>query len=257
MKCHSLRDPIVERARGGELGAGTLAAVDSHVEHCQSCAAFMSRERQLSQGLRALAATTAAVGSSDAVERRVLEIFAERQAVEQPDRSLSASGRSWTHWLRVAAALMVIAVSVVAWRMMRSRAATDAPGRPTTVVADLPTPDAAQVPGSVRTSAPVGSTPGVAAVDLAGRHRTARRQVRAPAPPIVGPVGFVELPGAGGLPEFESGQIIRLEIPLTSLPTYGIEILPDAHGTPVEADLLVGQDGQARAIRLVQAGAGD
>ena len=68
---------------------------------------------------------------------------------------------------------------------------------------------------------------------------------------VVRPVGFVTLPGAAGLPDFESGQIIRMEIPLASLPTYGIEILPDAQGTPVAADLLVGQDGQARAIRLV------
>ena len=59
------------------------------------------------------------------------------------------------------------------------------------------------------------------------------------------------LPGAAGLPDFESGQIIRMEIPLTSLPTYGIEFCPNRKETPVAADLLVGQDGQARAIRLV------
>jgi hypothetical protein len=251
MKSHSLRDAIVERARGGELGAGTLAAVDSHVEHCQPCAALMSRERQLSQGLRALAATTAAVGSSDAVQQRVLEIFAERQDAGRPGGSLSASGRERTHWLRVAAALMVIAVSVAGWRMVRSGpATTDAPGPRTTVVADRPTSEPAQVPGAVRASAPEGSSAGVAGF-RARRPRTARRPVRAVAPPVVRPVGFVELPGAVGLPDFESGQIIRLEIPLTLLSTYGIEILPDAQETPVEADLLVGQDGQARAIRLV------
>jgi hypothetical protein len=44
-----------------------------------------------------------------------------------------------------------------------------------------------------------------------------------------------------------------MQIPLTSLPAYGIEIAPDAKGTAVEADLLVGQDGQPRAIRLVVA----
>ena len=87
------------------------------------------------------------------------------------------------------------------------------------------------------------------------RPRAARsRNVRAA--PVVRATGFVSIPGADGLPDFESGEIVRVEIPLTSLPTYGIEILPDARGTPVAADLLVGQDGQARAIRLVHAGAG-
>jgi hypothetical protein len=63
----------------------------------------------------------------------------------------------------------------------------------------------------------------------------------------------VTLPSAVGLPEFESGQIFRMQIPLTSLSAYGIEITPDTRGTAVEADLLVGQDGQPRAIRLVAA----
>ena len=60
MKCHSLRDAIVELARGRDAGPGTRAAVESHVEHCAACAALMARERQLSQGLRALAAATSA-----------------------------------------------------------------------------------------------------------------------------------------------------------------------------------------------------
>jgi len=61
----------------------------------------------------------------------------------------------------------------------------------------------------------------------------------------------VAIPTAAGLPDFESGEIVRTRIPVSSLPLYGVEITPDAPGTPVEADLLVGQDGQARAIRLV------
>ncbi len=35
MKCHTLRDAIVELARDGTAGPGTRAAVDSHVEHCR------------------------------------------------------------------------------------------------------------------------------------------------------------------------------------------------------------------------------
>jgi hypothetical protein len=67
----------------------------------------------------------------------------------------------------------------------------------------------------------------------------------------VRPTGFVPLPGAAGLPPFESGTIERVELTLASLPAYGVAIAPDAVGNPVAADILVGQDGQARAIRLV------
>jgi hypothetical protein len=62
----------------------------------------------------------------------------------------------------------------------------------------------------------------------------------------------VQLPAAAGLPAFESGQIVRVEIPVTSLPMYGVDILPDAVNRPVRADLLVGQDGLPRAIRLIR-----
>jgi len=250
MKCHSLRDAIVEWARGGDLGPGTLAAVESHVEHCRSCAALIARERQLSQGLRALAATTAADGSSDAVGRRLLVIFAERQGAGQPAaiRNVNPSGR--VPWLRLAAALMLVAGSVAAWRIVRDGRGPDARVPPNAAQAGAPTTEPAVTPGASIASATDVHGP-IGAAGNGGRARGAGRRVRAVPPPFERPVGFVELPGAVGLPDFESGQIIRMEIPLASLPTYGIEILPDAQGAPVEADLLVGQDGQARAIRLV------
>jgi hypothetical protein len=66
-------------------------------------------------------------------------------------------------------------------------------------------------------------------------------------------VSFLPLPEAAGLPPLESGRIVRVQVPVASLPAFGLEITPDAARTPVEADVLVGQDGQPRAIRLVSA----
>jgi hypothetical protein len=62
----------------------------------------------------------------------------------------------------------------------------------------------------------------------------------------------VELPAAARLPRFESGVIVRVELDVTSLPAYGFPIMPDSTRRPVAADVLVGQDGQPRAIRLVR-----
>jgi hypothetical protein len=65
------------------------------------------------------------------------------------------------------------------------------------------------------------------------------------------PSEFVELPWTAGLPAFESGEIVRMELPVASLPAYGIDISPGTGNSPVQADILIGQDGFARAIRLV------
>jgi anti-sigma factor RsiW len=60
---------------------------------------------------------------------------------------------------------------------------------------------------------------------------------------------FVVLPGAEALPRLESGRVIRIEITESELTAVG---LWPAHAGAVQADVLVGQDGLARAVRLVQ-----
>ena len=78
------------------------------------------------------------------------------------------------------------------------------------------------------------------------------RALRPPAPvPAAARLNeFVPLPGAFALPDFESGRIVRMEVPLTGLPAFGIDLVPDAAPAAVEADFLIGQDGLPRAIRL-------
>jgi hypothetical protein len=244
MKCHSLRDAIVELARGREAGPGTVAAIDSHVEHCAACAALMARERQLSQGLRALAAATAADGPPDGLGRRLLEIFAERQSAPRRTEVQRA-----TAWRRAAAAVLLTGAAAAWWWSARGEPAAESLMNTHAVRADAPKPEPAPAPNVGLTDDSQRTTP----VAAGGQRPRAVRRRTVPTSSVVRPVGFVALPGAAGLPDFESGQIIRMEIPLTSLPTYGIDILPDAQGSPVKADLLVGQDGQARAIRLVTA----
>jgi len=64
---------------------------------------------------------------------------------------------------------------------------------------------------------------------------------------------FITLPGAAGLPELESGSVVRIAVPVGALPEYGLDIVQGGSKTTVDADVLVGQDGLARAIRLVTA----
>ena len=63
--------------------------------------------------------------------------------------------------------------------------------------------------------------------------------------------GFLEIPAAAYLPPMESGSIVRVELPLSALPSYGIPIVPEMATDSVDADLLVAQDGLTRGIRIV------
>jgi hypothetical protein len=61
---------------------------------------------------------------------------------------------------------------------------------------------------------------------------------------------FVVVPGAANLPSMESGSLVRVDLPVSVLPSLGV--IPPAGGTAtVKADLVVGQDGLTRAVRLV------
>ena len=74
---------------------------------------------------------------------------------------------------------------------------------------------------------------------------------RSSAPPTsIEPAGFVALPDAERLPLMESANIVRVSLPVAALPAYGVAVA-DWKTESVEAELLVAQDGQARAIRLV------
>jgi hypothetical protein len=103
--------------------------------------------------------------------------------------------------------------------------------------------------------------------DAAGTERPAvpSRVARGPAQGAARPAApateddalqFVALPTAIGLPALESGRIVRVELQTAMLPAYGLDVMPDQPGSIVEADVLVGQDGQPRAIRFVSLDSG-
>ena len=64
------------------------------------------------------------------------------------------------------------------------------------------------------------------------------------------PGEFVMVPGATALPEIESGSLVRIDLPVSVLPALGV-MPPSGAVARVKADLILGQDGLPRAVRLV------
>ena len=180
-----------------------------------------------------------APASATRIERELLSAFAAHRAAV----GTAPSGRRpgvWRSWMAAAAALIAVAASIEVWRFQAGvtvNSVTKTPSRQ----APPALPGSPLVSPAVVAVSPPSMPPRGVASARATRER--RR--------IVKPAGFVALPGAANLPQFESGTIVRVELAVASLPAYGVDISPAANDQPVEADVLVGQDGQPRAIRLV------
>jgi hypothetical protein len=193
-------------------------------------------------------ADRAEVMSPEAVahmERQLLEAFSQHHHLAGPVR------RHRARWMGIAAALAIAAGAGATWRSLHV-----IPGPPQVVTEAPPTASKA-----VENIASAGA-PGVAAATAASqtssvgggiRPKSSRPVVRSGRrdAPAVKPAAFIALPAAASLPRFESGSIVRMDVELSSLVALGVDISAAGGRSPVQADLLVGQDGEPRAIRVV------
>jgi hypothetical protein len=211
MTCQSHRQALLELARG--VADVGAGEAEAHVRACASCAAYLRRQRDLTAAVQALSADARNWTASSGVEKRLADAFATEQAV----RPASTGHRvpDWRHALSTAAAVVIFMLAAAWWSNP-----TIAPG-----------------------------------VQLAPHSEPAGDAAR-PQPPghgleQVAAIEFVMIPAAAGLPPLESARIIRMEVPVSALPDYGLQVVSDGRRAAVEADLLVGQDGLARGIRLL------
>ena len=63
--------------------------------------------------------------------------------------------------------------------------------------------------------------------------------------------GFLLLPGAAQLTPTEDMNVLHVELPRSAMMQVGYEVNPDRADETVQADVMVGSDGLARAVRFV------
>src|SRR5579863_7801269 len=63
---------------------------------------------------------------------------------------------------------------------------------------------------------------------------------------------FYPLPEAEALPAVENAIVVRVQLPVSSLQLMGVPVGEERADDSVQADLLLGQDGLARGVRLVE-----
>jgi hypothetical protein len=213
MNCEDFEDRVVDLARGEELGEAERAEALAHAEECLRCAARLDDERAVTSGLRAFAARTAGAEAPPRVEGALLRALRGQESGEGGAAMAPTSASRAVELLLLAAAAAILAAIVVV------------PPR----VASLP-----------ELTAPVAGSPTTGAGGEAAAVAAADENAE-----------FVALSYGEDLHELDSMQVVSVELPRTALTALGWPAADSAQTESVKAEVIVGYDGVARAIRFV------
>jgi hypothetical protein len=221
MSCHRIEPHIVDLARG--VTSDRDARLARHVLGCPICAGRLEQERAMSAALRRLARDLKEPADDPQREQTLLAMF------DQVRSRPRAHAPIWT-WL--AAAGLAFA-AVLTWHLAGAPGARRIGTPPIALVAPETQHREAPDPASLVIGAEnLTSRPATPVRSGGAQHADFHRDEASDS------TEFVAWPGATAWPPFESGELIRIDIPTE----VGV----------VQAEVLVGQDGFARAIRLVQ-----
>ncbi len=249
MTCDEFELIILALARNQLMDAGAHEAGLVHAKSCGRCAARLTAERFLIEGVRAAAAEIATDQAPAHVEVALLAAFQQQvSAAASPSVVLlPIKTNSWSFWRTAAvAASILILISAMAIFWSYSNSLKDV----NEILVALPVP--VESPAPVASDAGRGGETAEVPINLAPpirRHQrvSGRKSSRAE---VV--TEFYSLVDDGDLDSSEFAQVVRVELPASALSAAGITVNSDISTLPVKADVALGYDGMARAIRFVR-----
>ena len=291
MSCKNFEATLTEVAREQMLDAAVRESALRHVEECGACAARLADERRLTGGLRALAGSSELMQASVQTEANLLARFREQHrgsaqspaiapvVVEMRPRSISR----WSEWRTqavAAAVLLMFAIGgAVALRTRQEGAPAPSVQNPVasksnvnaqTLVSNGPAAVAVEEAENPPTIEPEKGASGggqkltsreadlllgranarrggVASVP---RSKVERAQLNQTSSEIM--TDFMPVTYGDNLNSIDSGRIVRVEMPRSALAQFGLPVNMERANERVKADVLIGDDGMARAIRFVR-----
>ncbi len=255
MNCQDFETSIVEIARNRLMDASVRERGLKHVEACEQCMALLNEERALSARLSALSAETVAEEIPANLETAVLAAYRQNVAANaEPEYSASPLKRRWM-LAAAAAILLALGISLTAWFATAPKHES---------IAINPTPEPTVLPVDKKTDARETAQPSKQEL-LATKNglviRDAKPDKRRKRPaktdgssqPLRGEIvtQFYPINQTSELIPLEGGQILRVKMPSANLIPLGIPFNQQRADETVMADVLVSNDGLARAIRLV------
>ncbi len=196
-----------------------------------------SDEETLTSSLQLLAEEMESLNAPPEVEQKLRAEFRQR-------RAMTPANRNWHYWVAGVAAMILIVISVIALRSQTDSAKQIG-------AQQIEQPQIKEQP------IPVVDPPKKQEVIVAEKPR--RRSIRrAPRNEVANHVNreiatdFMPLGYMNPATLQDGGQIVRVELPRSALVNFGLPVNMDRYNEKVKADVLLGVDGLAHAIRFVQ-----
>ena len=254
MNCQKFESLASELARGEMMDVGVLGDAQAHQAECSSCSARLRDEEMLTRGLHSLALEMNSLQASPSVEERLLVSFREPQVVVP----LTTARSYRPYWLTAVAAILLVVVGLVAiiWRNS-NKPKNELAVRP-------PVPQLIKEKEANNETAPKPDN----AINLPKQPKPKRilnpRELQAKnskanraESPIANHASevatdFMLLGYLNPASLQDGGQIVRVEVPRTTMASFGFPVNMDRYNERVKADVLLGVDGVPHAIRFVQ-----
>jgi len=220
LNCREFRDLLMESARGTPLDVDSRRTLAAHLVVCPQCARDFEAQRVLTAAFHDLEDAVPPAEAA-AMEKTLLAEF---------DRVNRGKHRHLAPWLAIAAALLIGAI--MAGRLLVER--REEPPAPLVVRIAPPAP-----PVLAARATPVP------------KHRAKLRKPAVPPADNIDSRPFVAIPYTVPLAPYERAEVVRMDLPVSAVIAAGLPLEVSDSGAQARADVLVGEDGRARAIRLL------
>ncbi|HYP26245.1 MAG TPA: hypothetical protein VE262_05970 [Blastocatellia bacterium] len=277
MNCETFEEVVNDLARNRIMETEKRESGLAHARACDRCAARLSDERALTGGLGALSASLQDREALPHVEAALLNAFRERSTSQRASAAITEPSipsialvddikgrrRNWRVAAGVAAAILLAAlVSVVALTPAPEReqraVATDPPAPPQTPPRtpgrEAPAHGGEQAAAPVNLERSVAQSPSRPRDGRGQSRRKPRPEAREAEEVMAAEVATEFMPIGYGYPpsQMARGHIVRVELPRSAMTSFGLPVNHERSESRVKADVLIGEDGLARAIRFVR-----
>ena len=259
MNCQSFENVVVDLARLTPLEASIRDAALAHCEVCDNCARRLTEEKLLTGGLMVFATEMKSEVVADHVQQNLLSVLRQQSVAPQPKQA----NHSWRYLAVAAAILVAVALGIAGYKMRQAppvdSQAHSLPATETPVPfgSTPPTNDSAETPTRKQRQALMGAKK--------QRVRKFRPDASAQSTFVSVVVGTVTDPEASEVVSpfmplgdtnpaniQEGAQVVRVELPRYAMARFGLPVNMERYDERVKADVWLGADGLARAIRFVQ-----